>query len=206
MCPAWWLEDEISYEESWGFESRTFYKNLVFFKHFFVQNEQICSKYLKIRDFQSPQDCAYGLSTSKYYAGYILDTSKFTNRQWSQLVDLRPKKTSPFVRFAKINAFVEFVARLWWGLQPLRKCMLNWVSGLQSLRTSEAFWKNYRKIKLGSEYLKSLWSLPPNLDVRKRLLTFVKTAVGPSLYRPRGEPMWTPGEKQIHWRKTIDLK
>ena len=39
-----------------------------------------------------------------------------------------------FPRFAKIKGLDELVAVMSWGPQALRKCILSWISGLQSLR------------------------------------------------------------------------
>ena len=48
-----------------------------------------------------------------------------------------------FSRFAKIKGLDELVAVLSWGPQGLRKCILSWVSGLQSLRY---IWRKLKKI------------------------------------------------------------
>ena len=70
-----------------------------------------------------------------------------------------------FPRFAKINGLNELVVLMSWGPQALRKCILSWVSGLQSLRNIWSILKNISKNQVRGEAM----GIPPlHLDVRKR--------------------------------------
>ena len=72
-----------------------------------------------------------------------------------------------FPRFAKINGLDELVAVISWGPQARRKCILSWVSGLQSLRYIRSNLKKLSKNQVGGGY-KWVKIAPPHLDFRKR--------------------------------------